>query len=175
MLMGFKPCMAIETNVIAKLPNYGKVGFGLGSGYQLVPLMHLDFCGISSLGLVSRWTCHSLGCLGFGLGSTQGKWRWPLDFESMLCFGFHVCDSFSFFYSLRGHTSHPSFTWCLQVPRDSEEQCGSISVVGLIVEPRCKVSLSNKPTLVVSRPFYVLFHHLVWGFFVGFWWAFKPV
>ena len=64
---GFNIFMGMETNVIATLPNYGKVGFVLRSGYELVTLMHLSFHGSQTLGLGSRWTCHSLGCLGFFL------------------------------------------------------------------------------------------------------------
>ena len=50
---GFKICMGMETNVIVMLPNYGKAGSIFGSGYQLVPLMHLGFCGSPSLRLGS--------------------------------------------------------------------------------------------------------------------------
>ena len=51
MLMGFNPCMWMEAIIIATIPNYGKVCFGLDNGYQLVPLMHLGFHGSPSLGL----------------------------------------------------------------------------------------------------------------------------
>ena len=50
MLMGFKPCMWMEAIVVATIPNYRKVGFGFDNGDQLVPLMHLGFCGSASLG-----------------------------------------------------------------------------------------------------------------------------
>ena len=53
MLMGFKPCMWMEAIVIAKIPNYGKVGFGLDNGYHPVSVMHLGFHGSQSLGLGS--------------------------------------------------------------------------------------------------------------------------
>ena len=51
MLKGLNPYMEMETNIISTLPNYGIVGFGFGGGNQLVPLMHLGFCGILPLGL----------------------------------------------------------------------------------------------------------------------------
>ena len=51
-MMGFNDCMAMETNTKSTLPNYSIVGFGFGDGNQLVPLMHLSFCGIPPLGLV---------------------------------------------------------------------------------------------------------------------------
>ena len=65
MFMGFKCCMAMETYVEATISNYSKVGFGFESRNELMPLMHLGFCGSPSLELGSQWTCHSLGCLGF--------------------------------------------------------------------------------------------------------------
>ena len=48
---GFNICMGMETNVIAMIAKYGKVGFWLNNGYQLVPLMQLGFHGSLSLWL----------------------------------------------------------------------------------------------------------------------------
>ena len=49
--MGFNIFRAIQTNTKSTLPNYSLVGFGFGGGNQLVPLMHLGFCGSPPLGL----------------------------------------------------------------------------------------------------------------------------
>ena len=51
MARGFNPCMAMEINTNSTLPNYSIVGFGFGCGNQLVPLIHLGFCGSPPLGL----------------------------------------------------------------------------------------------------------------------------
>ena len=55
---GFKTWMGMETIVITTIPNYGKVGFLLDNGHQLLPLMHLIFRASPSLGLGSQWTSH---------------------------------------------------------------------------------------------------------------------
>ena len=70
MLMGFNPCMGIETYVKAIVSNYNKVGFGFDIGNQLVPLMHLGLRGSPKLGLDHDGIVIFLGYLGFGLGST---------------------------------------------------------------------------------------------------------
>ena len=57
-ILGFKPCMGMETNVLQRNLTMEKWVFGFDIGYQLVPLIHISFCGSPSLGLGSRWICH---------------------------------------------------------------------------------------------------------------------
>ena len=68
MLMGFKPCMGIETYVKAIVSNYNKVGFGFDIENQLVPLMHLGLRGSPKLGLA-----HDGLVISFWL---FGVWSW---------------------------------------------------------------------------------------------------
>ena len=71
MLMGFKPCMGMETYIKVTISNYRKVGFVFESGYHLVPLMHLGFCGSPNLGLDRLVIC--LVVWGLVLALRRGK------------------------------------------------------------------------------------------------------
>ena len=73
MLMGFNPCMGIETYVKAIVSNYNKVGFGFDIGNQLVPLMHLGFHGNPNLGLAHDGLVISPVIWGFVLALHRGK------------------------------------------------------------------------------------------------------
>ena len=66
--------MRMETNVNALFANYGEVGFVLIVDTRMVPFTLLEDCGKPNIGFVFHdgFSFH-FGCLGFGLGSTQGK------------------------------------------------------------------------------------------------------
>ena len=132
MLKGFNPCMAMETNIISKLPNYGKVVFGLGGGNQLVPLMHIGFRGNRNLGLAHDGFFISLVIWGLVLALNRRenggdlytqKVSFTLDFMPTFLFSFEA--------SIIGILLTRGFAGWLQMSIYEEEQPSSGSVVCL--------------------------------------------
>ena len=113
MLMGFKPCMGMDTIVIAMKLNYGKLGLVFDNGHQLVPLIYLSFHGSPKLRvwltmdlsfhfglrtiLVSALHCEGSNSLG-------NKGKLHLDLMSAIHFCF-VAPSLPYFSS--------SLCWCV--------------------------------------------------------------
>ena len=156
----------METNTKSTAPNYRLVVFVFGGGNQLVPLMHLGFCGIPPLGLAHDGLVISFVFWGLFF-SVQGLWRWPSDLECEICFGVFVPTKDSLFE----YWSLPYFwfkdllvaLWCRSVVMRSV----TLSLSSFLLWAICNVSPSNKLMLVVFQPIYGVFHCLMLGFFVG--------
>ena len=96
MLIEFKPCMEMETIVIATKINHGRVGLAFDNGHQLVPLMHLGFHGSPK---IRAWLTMELSfCFGLstvvvsglryeGSNSLGNEGKIRLDFMSAI----HLC------------------------------------------------------------------------------------
>ena len=131
MLMGFKPCMGMDTIVIATKLNYGRLGLGFDNGHQLVPLMCF---GLRCSPKLRAWltmdlsfhfglrtvVVSALHCEGRNSLGNEGKLH--LDFMSAI----HFCFVAPFVTLLLIQVS----LGCLHVPRDGEEEHGSSSAFG---------------------------------------------
>ena len=64
----------METSINESFANYRNVGLSLIVDTRMAPLMLLGDCGKPNIGFVFHdGLSFHFGCLGFGLGSMQGK------------------------------------------------------------------------------------------------------